>query len=538
MLAELDTLAGTLYASADGVLLCEQDCDPLRASDPDRDADPGTAGFARSRALFEAEVRWLGDREAAGLEHGELEARLQVSVRELHRQLLQDHLDLRALREEPLDAVVGGDGARRGQCERGHQRPLGSVFGPVSVTRNAYRARGWGRLFPADAALNLPDGLHSHGLRRLAAIESARGSFDDARDAICRATGQVIGKRQLERLAHDAAVDFQAFYAQRPQPQTVDPDPDARVQVISCDGKGIVMRPGALRAPTQRQAERSEHKLATRLSRGEKRNRKRIAEVGAVYEITPVPRTARDILPASSTGNDPVTQGPVAKQKWLTASVSSDAAAVIAGVFDEAHRRDPNHTRKWIALVDGNNHQIDRITREAAARGLDVPILIDFVHVIEYLWKAAWCFHPEGDPAAEGWVHHHAQKILAGHATRVAGAIRRQATNARLDASKRAAADTTAKYLTSKSRYLDYPTALTAGWPIATGVIEGQCRHLVKDRMDITGARWGLPGAEAILKLRAIHANHDFEKYWAYHLTQEHRRVHQPRYAPPDSRPS
>jgi len=223
------------------------------------------------------------------------------------------------------------------------------------------------------------------------------------------------------------------------------------VQVISCDGKGIVMRPGALRAPTQRQAEHSEHKLKTRLSRGEKRNRKRMAEVGAVYEITPAPRTAGDILPASDP--DQPAPAPSAERKWLTASVSGDAASVIADLFDEAHRRDPEHKRQWIALVDGNNHQIDRITREAHARELDVPILIDFIHVLEYVWKAAWCFHPEGDPAAEQWVHRHAQKILAGHATRVAGAIRRTATNRQLTSTQRAGADTAANYLTSKARY-------------------------------------------------------------------------------------
>ena len=68
------------------------------------------------------------------------------------------------------------------------------------------------------------------------------------------------------------------------------------------------------------------------------------------------------------------------------------------------------------------------------------------------------------------------------------------------------------------------------GWPIATGIIEGACRHLVKDRMDLTGARWGLHGAEAVLKLRALRCNGDFETYWRYHLDQEQRRVHQTRY--------
>jgi hypothetical protein len=113
----------------------------------------------------------------------------------------------------------------------------------------------------------------------------------------------------------------------------------------------------------------------------------------------------------------------------------------------------------------------------------------------------------------------------------VAGAIRRAATTAGLDRVKRAGADACATYLTNKSRHLDYPTALAQGWPIATGVIEGACRHLVKDRMDLTGARWGLSGAEAILKLRALRSNSDFEDYWQYHLLQERHRVHQSRYA-------
>lgn len=120
--------------------------------------------------------------------------------------------------------------------------------------------------------------------------------------------------------------------------------------------------------------------------------------------------------------------------------------------------------------------------------------------------------------------------ILQGKATRVAASIRRTATRRGLDPRQRAGADTCADYLTNKAPYLDYPTALGAGWPIATGVIEGACRHLVKDRMDITGARWGLAGAETILKLRALRANGDFEEYWRYHLTQERHRVHKSRY--------
>src|SRR5665648_562545 len=180
-----------------------------------------------------------------------------------------------------------------------------------------------------------------------------------------------------------------------------------------------------------------------------------------------------------------------------------------------------------------NNHQISRIHAEARARDIDVNVVCDFVHVIEYLWKAAWSFHTEGDPAAELWVRRHASHLLAGDATKVAGQIRRAATTKHLDPGQRKGADQAASYLTNKHHagLLDYPTALSNGWPIATGVIEGACRHLVKDRMDITGARWGLPGAEAILKLRALLSNSDFDSYWDYHLARERHRNHDLRYA-------
>jgi len=137
---------------------------------------------------------------------------------------------------------------------------------------------------------------------------------------------------------------------------------------------------------------------------------------------------------------------------------------------------------------------------------------------------------PQQRPAAGQWVHRQATRVLQGQARKVAGTIRRQATNARLDPAQRKPADEAAVYLTNKAPYLDYPTALAQGWPIATGIVEGACRHLVKDRFDITGARWGLAGAEAILKLRAIIANGDFEEYWHFHLAQERHHVHQARY--------
>jgi hypothetical protein len=493
---------------------------------------PGTgacpaAGFERSQALFAGLVEWAAGEEALGLEHSGLEARLAADARELARQVLQDQLDLRARVEQRADGVIGADGTPRRGVERGHERDLHTVLGEVQVTRLAYRAAGSENLYLADARLNLPPVRHSHGICRLAALEAPRSSFEDGQAAIVRQTGQLIGTRQLRELTLAAAQDVDAFYAQRER--TVSDGKD--LLVLSCDAKGVVMRPEALRDQTRTQAQNASGKLKTRLSKGEKQGRKRMAEIVTVYELASEPRTAAEILPDPENPPAPASTRPKAKNKWLKASVTDDASAVIAEMFNEADRRDPEHQLTWVALVDGNNHQIDRIKAEARKRKVKIPIVVDFIHVLEYLWSSCWCFFQEGDPAAERWVSEKARQVLDGRAGIVAAAIRRKATTLGLDANQRKNADRCADYLLAKRPYLDYPTALTTGSPIATGVIEGACRHLVKDRMDITGARWGLAGAEAILTLRALISNGDFDQYWTFHLAQEHRRVHASRYA-------
>src|SRR6266702_2606595 len=142
---------------------------------PEYASEPAAELFARSRAFFEQMTQWLAGAEAAGLTHGELEERAGERGRELARLLYQDHLDLRAAREERREQVTGPDGIARARVEREHARPLGTVFGQVTVTRMAYRAPGAPNVHPADGQLNLPEEKHSHGLRKLAAVESAGG---------------------------------------------------------------------------------------------------------------------------------------------------------------------------------------------------------------------------------------------------------------------------------------------------------------------------------------------------------------------------
>jgi hypothetical protein len=317
------------------------------------------------------------------------------------RQLLQDHFDLRRIREEQQarerpGPVDGADGITRTRLEAGHGRLLATLFGTVTVTRCAWRKPGAPDYLPADAALSLPAGRHSHTLAKLAALEAARGSFEAAHAAIARRCGPVIGKRQVEDSVVHSAAGIPAFYAARvPEPCT-----RAALLVLSADCKGIVMRPGALRAATAKAAAKL-GKMRTRLTAGEKPNRKRMAALVTVYDAEPAKRRPHDVIapPGGRAGARPLRPGPKALAKWLAGSVREDPADMIAAAFDEAEARDPLHLRTWVVLVDGAEHQLGLIHAEAARRGVTIHVIIDIIHVLEYIWGAAWSLHDAGDPA-------------------------------------------------------------------------------------------------------------------------------------------
>ena len=149
-------------------------------------------------------------------------------------------------------------------------------------------------------------------------------------------------------------------------------------------------------------------------------------------------------------------------------------------------------------------------------------IVMDFIHVLEYLWKAAWCFFDKGDEAVEDWIAEKAVNILKGHCSQVAKGIRLSTTKRKIEG--RENIDKCADYLLKNKERLQYSESLKSGFPIATGVIEGACRHLINDRLDITGARWSLQGAESILKLRSLKSSGDFETYWAFHKVMSKKR--------------
>ncbi|MEJ2435840.1 MAG: ISKra4 family transposase, partial [Pseudolabrys sp.] len=363
------------------------------------------------------------------------------------------------------------------------------------------------------------------------AEHAAMMSFDEVVVELKTYTGAPVGKRQVEELAVRAARDFEGFYAERRSVnETVEPTRD--LLVMTFDGKGIVMVPKALRPATRKAARKAVRKLATRLTSGEKRNRKRMAEVAAIYTVPRHLRTPLDVLAdldASHREDRP--ERPKVRNKRVWASVERDAEVVIEEAFREALARDPQHRRQWIVLIDGNEDQLALVKAKAEQLGA-VWIVVDLMHVLEYLWRAAHALCGDGTKEAEAWVQQRLLWLLEGRkAGKIATAMRRSARTAKLAGRALMAANRAADYLQKYAPYLRYSDALEWGLPIATGVIEGACRYLVKDRMDRGGARWTLEGAEAVLRLRALRASGDLEAYWQLHLREELRRNHVERYA-------
>jgi len=447
------------------------------------DANP----FLPAREHFEGLIARLDGEETRRMTHADVERLLQTEGTELLRRLFQGHLDSRGVGEAAAP-VVDADGRARTHA-RVSERPLVTVFGPVRLARMGYGQRGVVSLYPRDAELNVPWEIYSHGVRRQVAEEAARGSFDEAVKAIDRTTGAEVAKRQVEQSAARAATDFDAFYESRAAATPTEAAETAPILVLTTDGKGVVMRPEALREATRMAAGKRQRKLRKRLAKGEKTATRRMATVASVYTIAPFYRTPEDIVRDLDGDSREAVTRPRPENKRVWASVSKEQADVIEDMFDEADRRDPEHRKAWVVLVDGNETQLRLINETAQRRGVQVSIVLDVIHVIEYLWEAAYCFHAEGTPDAEEWITARLLEILRGKSSDVAAGIRRSATLRELPHDKRRAADVCADYLLKYRAHLDYHLSLAAGVPIATGVIEGACRHLVKDRMDITGAR-------------------------------------------------
>lgn len=463
----------------------------------------------------------------------------------LMRRMYQAFITLRG-QAQAQEPVVGVDGVARPHLRQDTSRKLETLFGEVEVPRDEHSGRGIAALHPVDGHLNLPKHRYSLEVERQLAMAVARMSFDESLEILGRQTGAHVPKRQAEEAVQRAARDFEAFYAGT---CLDDEAPADHLLVLTIDQKGVVLRHEDLLEATRKAAEHARSKMDTRGSKGEpKRGRKRMAAVAAVYTVAPYVRTPEDIIAGLRHIRDatkPKRPRPQGKRVWAT--LTRNLKDVIADAFDEAEDRDPEHRRPWVVLVDGDQKLTRWIRAEARQRGVEVTLVLDFIHALEYLWKAAHVFFKESTPEIEAWVVERLLWMLEGRISDVVAGMTRMATVRGLSAEDREPVDKAAAYLLKRRRLgmMVYDKLLQLGTPIATGVIEGACRHLINDRMDLTGARWRLRGAEAVLRLRSIMSSGDFDEYWRFHEKAEAERNHLSRYAdgklprliPPGRRP-
>lgn len=454
-------------------------------------------------------IKHLGS--AGKQDHAVTEEYIRSQGDEVLRLLLQGYLSQQTQNESRASSVTCSDGQERNHARKDSSRTLASLFGKVNVKRIAYSQRQQSSVFPLDAELNLHADQYSDGVRKRIISDVIDRSYDKTIKRHSENCSGIVGKRQAIQLTMDAAQDFVPFYEQR----KVEDEHTNDLLILSFDGKGLVMLPADLKEATKKNAAKSKQKLQTRLSPGEKKDRKRMAMVASVYTVHANPRTAESVLNLDKPSSNIAKFRPPVRNKRVWASVERDAEQVIEEAFEEAIRRDPEQKRQWIIVVDGHIHQMRLIEKTIKEKQVKATIILDFIHVLEYLWKAAHSLHDKGDDTTEKWVAERALKVLWGQSDRVARGIKQSASKRGLK--KREAIDKCAGYLQKNKTRLRYDDALIEGFPIASGVIEGACRHLINDRLDITGARWSLQGAESILKLRSLNSSGDLEDYWSFH---------------------
>lgn len=454
--------------------------------------------------------RWLSSPLSQHVALSALEREVERRGRELLRLQLQAHFDARGSGDlgpaicvrvaETLPVVY--------THKRLHTRSLITLFGTVTITRMAYGKPGQRSIHPLDAALRLPARLYSYEVQRRLVKAAVQGPFDEAIELLTDATGVTIPKRTVEQIVLDASRDFDSFY-NRPREAC----PEGPILVAAIDSKGIpLVKP--------EQATRT-----VRQRKGEKRQKKRMSTVAAVFTQAPEPRTPEDIEQRLFTAHltadhrERVSR-PLHKRVWASLLTVKDQ--FIAGVRAEMLCRDPGREKAWVIVTDGERG----LQRRVCNHFEDVPLILDLLHVLEKLWKAAHGLHSEGSAEAEIFVKQRALRILNGDVSQVVKGLRQIVTKRKLKGVKAEALLGAARYFDRNKSRMCYDQYLQNGWPIASGSVEGACKNLIKDRMERSGMRWTPAMAEAMLRLRAIYLSGDFDEYWEYHVLQDQRRLY------------
>jgi len=394
---------------------------------------------------------------------------------------------------------------------RDSKRTYLSVFGKVPIWRPYFYQLGGGSACPLDAALGLGEDSYSDMVRELAEYLGVYSVYHKTAEILERIFGLHLSTRTIQAQVLADAAQVPAYYAQKPPPPAAS---EAEVFVIQADGKGV---PIILDAPVPQ---------PVRLGKGEKRGHKKEALVTTAYTIAAAPRTPETVLQsyyklsAAEVAEDPTHSAPQNKHVWATLEGKDTA---LERLVQHVRSRAGSHIQYRVTLCDGCAALQTRLTRSFPA----FTQILDFIHANEYLWDVANVLLGESSAARWPWMVKRTRQLLAGHTRAVIEEFRLLSAVPTTTATQRRQLDKTANYFERNLPYMDYASYLAHGWPIASGVIEGACRHFVKDRCELSGMRWSLTGAEHLLRLRAVAENDAWEAYHDFRRRERYQRLYQ-----------
>ena len=415
------------------------------------------------------------------------------------------------------------DGEELRRLPEPHQRTYRSIFGPFTLSRYVYGTREGQRIdfVPFDARLELPESELSYVLENWAGTLCVEHAFARTAQTLDTILGLSISVDSLERMSRTMAESVAGFRDSLGKPRAKE---EGKIIVTTADGKGIPMRRPADQRP-----------VGARRKKGEKANKKQMATLGCVYTVDPKHRTAEDVVtvlfrerPVQQSSESPE---PVARHKRVWSSLTYEQGDLQVDAETEvftwmasevaARRHDG---QPMICLMDGQ-----RSLWTSCAAYLpqsEVVEILDLLHAMEYVWNAAYLFYAEGSDAASAFVRDRVLRILRGEVGYVIGGLRQMATKRGLPAKKRKKLTQICNYLNRNRDRMCYDEYLRAGYPIASGVIEGACRHVVKDRMERSGMRWTIDGAQAMLDLRSTAINDQWSPFQTHRIQTETQRLY------------
>jgi hypothetical protein len=391
-----------------------------------------------------------------------------------------------------------------------------SVFGKVLFRRHYFHAPGQKGVCPLDAELSLPSRCYSDLLRDWVEYCTTNESYDESNKVLKRILGLSISKQALETAVQEDAVDVEPFYEQKATPS---PETEGPILVIQADGKGVPMvRDEPMDQPARR-------------GKGQKRTKKKEAVVTAIYTIEPFSRTPQQVAdalmrnivgnkePERTSTSQPQRPAPVGKEVRATMKGKDFA---LERLIRRVAQREGEHIQQRAALTDGAEALQVRIL----SRFPDFELILDIIHVSEYLWAAANALLGETHPDRTARVKNQLLQILSGKTTAVIQTLESLVQDPSTSPAQRKVLNTTIGYYRRNLPYMRYDRYLDRGWPISSGVVEGTCGHLVKDRMEQSGMRWTKSGAQAILDLRAVRVNDDWDAYQRFRRQRQHQRLY------------